>query len=199
MMHDGRTVEGRTARVRFLSAAFHTEHESHAGFADAKAVLDRTGLRARFRLGVDHFRPLIDRLHGKSGLSRNALWRLTGNSVAALFLDAGQRFERELEARADAMAILKQPGSPLTNRQMHYFDLAVHDDEHPERVLLARSFRARGGCCRFYLAEGGMLCSTCVLLDPAERDRALVDAMRRHLGLPDTARALLPAGPGHAK
>jgi ferric iron reductase protein FhuF len=182
--HDGRTVEERQARVRFLSAAFSTDKQSNATHPDAKTLLDRAGLRALFRQSIeDHFRPLIERLHRKSGLSRNALWRLAGDSLAALFLDAGERFQRDVDAQADAMAILKQPGSPLNNRQMHYFDVAVRDDERPERALASRTFRARGGCCRYYTAEGGKLCSTCVLKDPVERDQELMNAMRSGLSL----------------
>ncbi|WP_442580069.1 (2Fe-2S)-binding protein [Mesorhizobium sp. ASY16-5R] len=80
------------------------------------------------------------------------------------------------------MTILKQPGSPLFNRQLHYFDLTLRDEG--QRELLSWTFRARGGCCRFYTVEGGKLCSTCVLKNAAERDNELLDAMRRRFGSP---------------
>jgi hypothetical protein len=80
--------------------------------------------------------------------------------------------------------VLTPPGSPLANRQLHSIEVTLRDDACPERVLASYTFRARGGCCRFYRAEGGSLCSTCVLQPPAERERILQAAMRRKLGLP---------------
>jgi len=61
----------------------------------------------------------------------------------------------------------------------HYFDLTLHDEE--QRELLSWTFRARGGCCRYYTVESGELCSTCVLKPSAERDAELLRAMRRQL------------------
>jgi hypothetical protein len=181
--HDGRMLEQRRPRVRFLSSVCWTDREEVS--TEPAMLLDRAGLRARFRAGVeDHFRPFVERLHRKSRLSRSALWRLVADSLAALFLDAGQRYGRKAEAMDEGLAILKAPGSPLNNRQLHYFDVALHDERDHDRILLSRTFRARGGCCRYYTAEGGTLCTTCVLKDPVERDRGILDAMRRHLEMP---------------
>lgn len=185
----GRVLEERVFRVRFLSDAFVTEQ---AGLAEAAAALvDRRELCERYRLATEaHFDPLVQTLHRRSGLARSALWRLVADAVAVVFIDAGQRLGRLDDAKASALAVLKQAGSPLANRQLGFVDIVVREDAPPCRVLARRTFRARGGCCRFYTAEGGKLCSTCVLLGPAERDVRLENAMRRRLGLPprqDTA------------
>lgn len=177
-----KVVEERLTRLRFLSdrvATVATVQEWAASAAAARVIL-----RDLLRQGVEaHFAPLIAGLHTKTSLSESAMWRLVGDSLAARFLDAGQYFDRLAEAKSDALAVLKHPGSPLDNRQLHYFDINVRDDTDPDRILANRTFRSRGGCCRFYTVEGGHLCSTCVLQKPAERDRLIEAGMRRHLGL----------------
>jgi hypothetical protein len=173
--HDGEVFLQRRMQVRFLNAACRT---------DRGRLRERSELQAHFRHEVEaHFQPFIETLHGKSRLPRNAFWRLVADSLAALFLDAGQRFARKAEALAEAAAILKVEGSPLNNRQLHYFDIALSAADDPGRILLSRTFRSRGGCCRYYTADPARLCTTCVLKDPAERDRGIVEAMCRRLGL----------------
>jgi hypothetical protein len=185
--HDGHTAVLRRAHVRFLSFSFSTDRESEAAHLDAQVLLDRAGLCACFRRAAEeHFRPLIEALNRKTGLPRNAMWRLVGDALGVAFLDAGRRYDCLEDAKAMAMAVLKAPGSPLKNRQMHFLDVALRDDACPDRVLATYTFRARGGCCRYYLIEGKKLCSTCVLQDPATRERLLQNAMRRRLRLPAT-------------
>jgi hypothetical protein len=169
--HDGRTAVVRRAHVRFLS--------------DAVSTAGKPSDAAMFREAVEaHFTPLLDVLNARTGLPRSAMWRLVADALAVAFLDAGRRYNCLDEAKATAMAVLKHPGSPLTNRQLHFFDVIVRDEASPARVVASYTFRARGGCCRFYRAEGGSLCSTCVLQRPAERERILQAKMRRKLGLP---------------
>ena len=184
-----RVVDERLTRLRFLSeraAAVDALVANGAEAAEARLLL--SGL---LRQGVEaHFAPLIAGLHRRTSLSESAMWRLVGDSLGARFLDAGQYFGRLEEAKGDALAVLKHRGSPLNNRQLHYFDITIRDDGDPDRVLASRTFRSRGGCCRFYTVEGGHLCSTCVLQKPEDRDRIVETGMRRHLGLsphPDDA------------
>ena len=182
--HDGHSAEVRRAHVRFLSFAFSTDKASEAAHPDAIGIFDRTGLFACFRRGVeDHFSPLVEALNRKTALPRSAMWRLIGDALAVAFLDAGRHYDCLEEAKAISSAVLKQPGSPLKNRQMHYFDITIRDEACPDRILASHTFRARGGCCRYYLIEGKTLCSTCVLQDPAARDQLLQNALRRRLGL----------------
>jgi hypothetical protein len=184
MEHDGHTAVVRRAHVRLLSFAFLTDRASEAAHPDAEGLAAVTQLEDHFRRRTeDHFAPLIEALNRLTGLPRIAMWRLVGDGLAASFLDAGRRYDCLEDGKAMAMAVLKQPGSPLCNRQMHYFAITIRDDACPERVLASFDFRARGGCCRYYLIEGKPLCSTCVLQDPATRNRMLERKMRRRLGL----------------
>lgn len=176
---DDRVVPARHPRFRFLDPqciAMDAQREKGTPFSQALCEALRQGVE-------DHFTLLINQLFVRTKLSKSALWRLVGDSLAGRFLDAGRHFDRLAEAKVAAMAILKQPGSPLNNRQLHYFDISVRDEADPDQVLLSHTFRARGGCCRFYTVEGGHLCSTCVLQKPAERDQMLEAGLRQHFGL----------------
>jgi hypothetical protein len=187
MEHDGHKATVRRAHVRLLSFAYATDEERLASHRDAQFLLDGAGLHQIFRWGVEtHFTPLIRALNRLTGLPWSAMWRLVGDALGAAFLDAGRRYGCLEGAKAAAMAILKQVGSPLRNQQLHYVTITVRDDADPQRVLASYDFRARGGCCRYYLIEGKPLCTTCVLQHPATRDRLLERKMRRRLGLPVT-------------
>jgi hypothetical protein len=167
--HDGKMHQTRRAHIRFLKDKFW------------QGQLDNAADGERFRIEIEqHFRPVIEAIHTRTRLSRAALWRLAGDAIAGRFLDSGRRFGTVEVAKASAMRILKVPGSPLSNRQLHYFDLTVLDRHQQE---FSYAFRQRGGCCRFYQVDGGEYCPTCVLKDPAERDEELRLAMRLHLGL----------------
>ncbi|MVA38069.1 ferric iron reductase [Agrobacterium vitis] len=169
--HEGETHRVRRAHVRFLEESFW------------QGQLGDTAAEERFRAGIEgHFRPVIEAIHAHARLSRSALWRLASDAIAGRFLDSGRHFARVEAAKASAMQILKVPGSPLANRQLHYFDLSVLDKNQQE---FSYTFRQRGGCCRFYLVKGGEYCPTCVLKAPAERDEELRLAMRQHLGVAD--------------
>lgn len=183
---DGRTYAVRRAYVRYLSPAYATDRPDAARHADARAVADRPLLCEQFRAELEnHVQLLVGTLKARTGLASGALWRLVGDAIAGRFLDVGEKLGRLEEAKAAALSILKQPGSPLANRQLHFFDIALNDDAGCP--LGVWTFRARGGCCRYYTVEGGVLCPTCVLKPAAERDADLRAAIRRHLGLDGTA------------
>jgi len=81
-----------------------------------------------YRIGIEnHFCLVVDRVHAKTKLSRAALWRLVGDAIAQRFLDAGQRFDAIEAANASAIRILKTPASPLSDRELHYFNLTQYD------------------------------------------------------------------------
>lgn len=168
-LHEGKMHRTRRAHVRFLNKTFWPGRLEDADDGE------------RFRIEIEqHFRPVIEAIHARTRLSRAALWRLASDSIAGRFLDSGQRLGTVETATASAMRILKAPGSPLANRQLHFFDLSVLDKNQRN---FSYTFRQRGGCCRFYLVEGGEYCPTCVLKAPVERDEELRLAMRRHLGV----------------
>jgi len=181
MEHDGRTFDVRRAHTRFLSRTFWTDRVECAADPGMRPLVDRGGLCDLYRRAIeDHVRPLVEKLADRTGLSRNALWRLVGDAIAGRFLDAGRRFGCLEDAKAAAMTILKWRGSPLNNRQLHFFDLTLRDNEDHE--LMSWTFRARGGCCRHYTVEGGELCETCVLKKPEERNLELLELMRQRFG-----------------
>jgi len=180
-VHDGHAHEVRRAHVRYLSGAFSTSRENYALHLDARGPMARDQIADAFCNSVQaHFEPLIEQLHARTQLSRNAFWRLVADALAGWFIEAGRRLGCLDAAKALAMAVLKRPGSPLNNRQLHYFDLSVCDRAGKP---FSYTFRGRGGCCRFYTVAGGEYCSTCVLKDQQQRDDDLRQAMRRHLGL----------------
>ncbi|MGU3493068.1 IucA/IucC family C-terminal-domain containing protein [Xanthobacteraceae bacterium A53D] len=178
-------------RLRLLDPRCVTDRPGEQEHGSSCHPVDRDGLRSALRQGLEaHMEPLINRLRDCTGLPAQAMWRLVSDAVAARFLEAGRQFGCEDDAQAEALAILKAPGSPLANRQLHFFEIVIGDEANPGRVLARRSIRARGGCCRFYTVPDGSYCSTCVLITPHERRRRIEAQMRHRLGLPaldDTA------------
>ena len=157
--HEGRTHKARCAHVRLLDGTFRSGRVDDAD--------DGEWLRSEIER---HFRPVVEVVHARTHLSRAALWRLAADAIAGRFLDAGRRFGTVEASKAAALRILKVPGSPLANRQLHFFDLTVLDRERRD---FSYTFQQRSGCCRLYRVEGGEYCSTCVLKAPAERDEDL--------------------------
>lgn len=185
--------EPARVRLRLLSARGASDR-AWPGAEPALRRVDREGLRAALSAALEaHMAPLVDSLHAGTGLAARAMWRLVADAVAMRFLEAGQRFGCEAAAKADVMAALMRPGSPLANRQLHFFDVEIVADAAPGQVLARRTFRARGGCCRFYTAPGGSLCTSCVLVKPDDRRQRIEARMRAELGLPPLAGT--PASP----
>lgn len=167
--HDGKMHRTRRAHVRFSKEGFW------------QGQLDDLADGERFRAEIErHLSPVVEVIHARTHLSRAALWRLAADAIAGRFLDSARHFGAVEASKAAAMRILKAPGSPLANRQLHYFDLTVLDSRQED---FSYTFRQRGGCCRYYLVENGTYCPTCVLKKPEERDAELRLAMRRHLGV----------------
>ena len=111
----------------------------------------------------EHIGPLIAALKERSRFGRDAQWRIAGDSIAAAFLEIGKRLGEPQRAAGEALAVLKQEGSPFCNRQLEFITLAVPGAQ-PDAPI-EETFRLRGGCCRLYRLEGGTLCPTCVLAD----------------------------------
>ncbi len=174
-------------RLRFLSATCHVLGDG-ALSDDPRHLVhreSRTALRHSLADGLAlHMSPLVEHLVQRTGLPAQAMWRLVADAVAGRFLDAGCKLDLEEVSKTEALAVLNTQGSPLANPQLHFLDITIHDDAVPGRVLARRSFRARGGCCRYYTAPGGFYCSSCVLLGPAGQRQRLEAGLRRKLGLP---------------
>ncbi|ROU02452.1 (2Fe-2S)-binding protein [Histidinibacterium lentulum] len=124
------------------------------------------------------FAPLVAAVSRRSGLSRGALWRLVGDGLSATLLALGKEAGCEDRAMDMARAVLADRRTPLFSRQTGFVRIDL-----PERPEIAEWFRARGGCCRYYTAEGSEYCTTCVLRDKKSRDARLREHLRRKNGL----------------
>lgn len=168
----GVTGPGLRLRLRLLRPEFHVLPARHESIpVEARPVDGREALRDRLREQLhDHLAPLVSRLRDCTRLSPGAQWRLAADAIAAVFLDLGRRLDGESRARAEALALLKAPDSPLANPHTGYMEVRVADREGG---ILRRTFRVRGGCCRIYTCDGGGYCSTCVLEPHESRYRRL--------------------------
>ncbi|RFC64190.1 (2Fe-2S)-binding protein [Fulvimarina endophytica] len=145
---------------------------SEAAFAEPAVPVVSPSLCDHYRRAVEaHVAPLVETLSGRSRLARSAFWRLVADAVAFAFLDAGERVGRIDYATECALAVVKQAGSPLSNRQTGFVDLLPEGEAGA--MACPRRFRVRGGCCRYYTVTGGSYCAPCVLKRPADRDRDL--------------------------
>jgi hypothetical protein len=180
--HDGETHQVRRADIRYLSSLFSTDRPASACHPGGVLLGSRAELCDKYRKEIErHLTPLVDILFTKTGLARPALWRLVADAIAGRWLEVGRQLGCLDQAREDAMRVVKHAGSPLNNRQLHFFDLTLHDDK--QRPIGSWTFRARGGCCRYYTVVEGALCSTCVLKKPKTRDAELLETMRKHVAL----------------
>ncbi len=180
--HDGEVYEVRRADIRYLSSRFSTDRPASGRHPDATLIPSRRELCDEYRVAIEmHFSPLIEVLLKRTGLAHPALWRLVADAVAGRWLEVGRQLGCLDQAREDAMRVVKHIGSPLYNKQLHFFDLTLHDDNR--KPIGSWTFRARGGCCRFYTVVEGALCSTCVLKKPEARNADLLDSMRRHVAV----------------
>lgn len=162
---------------RFLTPRFWTDRHGRLPLG-GQSVLGDDELRAALRQQLEHFYlPLLVQTHGISRLSKGAGWRLVADALAAAFLQVGRELGCEAHAKREAIAIIRCRDSLLYNRQTGFFDVQVADPNNPEHVLVSRSFRARGGCCRFYTCDDGRYCTTCVLEKTEVRDDRIRDWM----------------------
>lgn len=170
--------------LRLSGQGFATDDRRWRGHPHARHLPDREALLDHARAALErHMTPLIQHLNAYSRLPVAALWRLVGDALSYALMEAGRRIGREDQAVADALRLLKAPGSPLANKEMRFVELALVDDsEAPGRELARQRFRARGGCCRYYTVGGGELCGTCVLRKPGDLHERLGETMRAELG-----------------
>lgn len=127
--HDGEVHDVRRADIRYLSRRFSTDRTSLGHHPDATLLPSRGELCDAFRVAIEnHFSALIETLAKRSGLGHPALWRLVADAVAGRWLEIGRQLNCLGQARQDAMRVVKHTGSPLCNKQLHFFDLTLHDD-----------------------------------------------------------------------
>ncbi|MDI7863493.1 ferric iron reductase [Rhizobiaceae bacterium n13] len=160
---EGADAPFRRFHLRLLSAVPSMKNAGHFADPPARRALLQQILE-------DHLRPLVMALRQISSFGRDAQWRIAGDSVAAAFLEIGRRLGETERATAEALAILRQPGSAFRNKQLDFVTLRVAT---PDAGVIEETFRLRGGCCRLYKLDGGSLCPTCVLAEPQWREEQL--------------------------
>lgn len=170
---DGETGVSEQITVRFLSGRCAVlPDDPMAGLPEVTVLPDAPALREWLRAGLEaHTAPLIDRVHATTRFGRRPQWTLVADAVAGVFLNTGKLLGDPARAQAEGLALVRAPGSPLCNPLTGYFTL--------ECVGHADTFRARGGCCRYYTVDDGEKCTLCVLRPAEERDQLLRDYMAR--------------------
>jgi hypothetical protein len=166
---DGETGESERIDVRFLSGRFAAlPDDPAANHSDALVLPDAVTLREWLRIELEaHLSPLIDRIYAATRLGQRAWWNLVADACAALFLHAGKVLGDPVPAQSEGLAFVKAAGSPMHNPDTGYITL--------EWAGHCETFRARGGCCRYYTLPDSDKCTTCVLRPAEERDQRLRD------------------------
>lgn len=172
-VEEGESGPAERIDVRFLSTRCAVlPADPAAGQLDVTVVPDRDALRTQFRAALEaHLTPLIAQIHARTGFGPQAQWRLVSDACAALFLNLGKALGDAERAQAEGLAFVKAPGSPLHNPQTGYFTV-----DHNGQCT---TFRARGGCCRYYTVPPGEKCTLCVLRPPEERAARLRTYLER--------------------
>ncbi len=113
------------------------------------------------------FTPLIARIKDATRLGEPAQWRLVADGIAGSFIAVGAHLDCLARAQEIGLGLVRDPTYRFFNGHTGYYDID------------GQCFLKRGGCCRFYTAERGSYCATCILRPPHEH----VDEIRRRYGL----------------
>jgi hypothetical protein len=104
--------------------------------------------------------PLVTRLKVETRLAPAAQWRCVADSFASAFLYTGRYLGAETRMRDEAASIINHPCLQMANPQTGYREVAIQCADGRD---VTQAFLKRGGCCRYYTAEGAEYCTTCVL------------------------------------
>lgn len=179
--HDGKTLTYQAIDWRFLDDEFWTDQ---AGDLPSGGVAVATADELRAQLNAQLaalFEPLIARLKAVCKLSAGAQWRIVADSLAGAFLSTGQVLHMEAKACAEADALIGDAQSPIHNSKTGFIEIAVDHPSEPGQPI-RRTYRTRGGCCRYYTADSGHLCAGCVLVEPDEQQRRFRNHLLHHHG-----------------
>jgi len=172
---DGESGEAERLDVRFLSGRFAClPDDSAADHPDAQVLPNVDALRDQLRTTLEaYLTPIIDRLYEQTRLSCHAQWLLVADACAAQFLQIGRKLGNGEHSQAEGLAFINVAASPMNNDKTGYIELRYQDQ--------CDTFRARGGCCRYYTVSetGDDYCSTCVLRKPEDRDAKLQAYMQK--------------------
>jgi hypothetical protein len=100
--------------------------------------------------------PLVHRLRAETRIGERAQWRLVADSIAAAYQEIGQSIGCAPQARERALAAIAD--GRTSNPQTGYHCIGTETGE--------RYYLKRGGCCRWYTADAGSYCATCVMRRP---------------------------------
>lgn len=174
--HEGaESGEAERIDMRLLNGRFAClPDDPAAAHPDATVLPDADALHEHLRVSLEaHLTPLIERVHLLTRLGHHAQWCLVADSVAALFLHKVRALNDEAGGKAEGLAFIKAAEAPMNNPNTSYISLHYLDHR--------ATFRARGGCCRYYTVSktGKDYCSTCVLRKPEDRDARLLAYMQQ--------------------
>jgi len=110
--------------------------------------------------------PIVPRIKEATRLSDAAQWRLIADSIASAFLYVGRHLDCEARGMEIGLAQVRDPAFKFFNGHTGYLDVD------------GACYLKRGGCCRYYTADTGSYCATCILRPPEEQ---ISEIRRRHL------------------
>jgi hypothetical protein len=110
--------------------------------------------------------PLVARLKIETRLAPAAQWRCVADSFASAHLYTGRYLGAEVRTRDEAARIINHPCLKMANPQTGYRDVSI---QCSDGRAVSQAFLRRGGCCRYYTADGAEYCTTCVLRPEAEQ------------------------------
>ena len=110
--------------------------------------------------------PLVARVKTETRLAPAAQWRCAADSFASAFLYTERYLDAETRMRDEAASIINHPCLHMANPQTRYRDVSIHCADGRD---VTQTFLKCGGCCRYYTADGGEYCITCVLRSENEQ------------------------------
>jgi hypothetical protein len=110
--------------------------------------------------------PIVPRIKEATRLSDAAQWRIVADNLASGFLYVAKHLGCEARGVEIGRALVRDPAYRFFNGHTDYYDVD------------GQCFLKRGGCCRYYTADAGSYCATCILRPPAEH---IPEIRRRYL------------------
>lgn len=107
--------------------------------------------------------PIVPQIKAATRLSDAAQWRIIADNVASGFLYVGKHLGCEARGVAIGKALVRDPAHRFFNGHTGYYEVD------------GQCFLKRGGCCRYYTADAGSYCATCILRPPEQH----IDEIRR--------------------
>jgi ferric iron reductase protein FhuF len=114
--------------------------------------------------------PVVAAFARRGPIRERVLWLSASDTIAGGLLWLGELLGEEARAAAAATSLLRRPGSPFASPRA---DVRTY-----ERDTASRTVHVRATCCLSWRLEGGGLCSTCPLVDEANRQRLVLAGLK---------------------